>query len=385
MASLLNFWNSPTKQSKRSSVNGTPNTANTTTTAADARGTKRKAKADPYDAMDDDDDDIIPARKTPTSQRTARSRLSSASATPASSSRARPSLNTSGKRPRGRPSLNKQQGGAAPTVVTTQTVIESELVHTKAPDAAPAQQDSLVPEAPMGGLELHVNNVGAAPTPSAAKPQPETVKESPAQAKGKAKAKTIDTRPPQQQQKSQAKVTQQQPAPQQQEPEEDEKAAEEDEEVDQREEHEIQRLIKHRMAGDRSGAVELLVQWEGEGEQDATWETEEEIQEGAEETLYAYWRSQGGRISALFHKPKNPPPEIYHVFRILRHEKKNRGGFQLEVQWVGHPAERGETTMEAEAKLKKTAPELLEAYWESVGGRAKYLAPRGRAKKARTE
>ena len=101
---------------------------------------------------------------------------------------------------------------------------------------------------------------------------------------------------------------------------------EEDEEEDKREEHEIQKLIKHRMAGDRSGAVELLVQWEGEGEQDATWEAEEEIQQGAEETLYEYWRSQGGRISALFHKPKNPPPEIYHATRAPRHQQKPRGG-----------------------------------------------------------
>lgn len=45
MAALLNFWNSsPTKQSGRESVNGTgPN----------PRGTKRKAKRDPYDDMDE--------------------------------------------------------------------------------------------------------------------------------------------------------------------------------------------------------------------------------------------------------------------------------------------------------------------------------------------
>jgi hypothetical protein len=158
------------------------------------------------------------------------------------------------------------------------------------------------------------------------------------------------------------------------------------EEKDDREEHEIAKLIKHRMAGDRSGAVELLVQWDGEEEQDATWEAEEEIQEGADEILYEYWKSQGGRINALFHKPKNPPSEIYHVFKILRHEKKTRGGgFQFEVQWVGHPATRGETTIETETKLKNIAPELLGEYWESVGGRDSHLAKRGRAKKVRTE
>lgn len=41
--------------------------------------------------------------------------------------------------------------------------------------------------------------------------------------------------------------------------------------------------------------------------------------------------------------------------------------------------------MEAETKLKNIAPELLQEYWESIGGRAKYLAARGRAKKSRIE
>lgn len=162
-------------------------------------------------------------------------------------------------------------------------------------------------------------------------------------------------------------------------------AAEAEAEEDTREEHEIARLLKHRMTSDREGVVELLVQWVGEGERDATWEAEEEIQQGAEDVLYEYWKAQGGRVNALFHKPKNPPPEVYHVFKILRHEKKNRGGFQFEVQWVGHAATRGETSVEAEPKLKSIAPELLHQYWESVGGRASYLAPRGRAKKMRTE
>ncbi|KAJ2967418.1 hypothetical protein NUW58_g10458 [Xylaria curta] len=164
---------------------------------------------------------------------------------------------------------------------------------------------------------------------------------------------------------------------------EEEKEEEEEEEEDAREVHEVARLLKHQMA--ENGIVKLLVQWVNEGEEDATWEAEEEIQQNAEEVLYEYWKAQGGRVNALFHQPRNAPAETYHVFRVLRHEKKNRGGFQFEVQWVGHPATRGETSMEAEPKLKNVAPELLQEYWESVGGRAKYLAPRGRAKKVRTE
>lgn len=342
MAALLNFWNSPNKQ------NGT---------SADPRGTKRKAKADPYEPMEEDDeDDIIPARKTPTSQRTARSRLSST--TPGSSTR--PRISVTGKRPRGRPSLKSQQGDASSVAVASQIHAEVNTAGAKAPETKPMQLDSLVPEAPMGGL--------------ATVPQPETVNEP--TPKNKGKAKQIEAMATEQARGKEAEV----------EVEEKEEENEEEEEgEDVREEHEIAKLLKHRMTSDQSGAVELLIQWMGEGEQDATWELEEEVQHGAEDALYDYWKAQGGRINALFHKPKNPPPETYHVFKVLRHEKKNRGGFQFEVQWVGHPATRGETTMEAESKLKNISPTLLEEYWESVGGRTNHLAPRGRGKRARTE
>ncbi|TRX88987.1 hypothetical protein FHL15_010109 [Xylaria flabelliformis] len=355
MAALLNFWSSPSKQDKES-VNGTGPTP---------RGTKRKAKRDPYDDMDDDDD-VIPARKTPTSQRTARSRLSSASATPASTSKPRTSL-TAKRRP-GRPSLKSQQGDTPDTPASSRAATGPSPARAKATDAAAASSDSLVPEAPMGGLELLGNNAANAPASSAPKPEPETVQEPPVQNTGRGRGRG----------KGKEKLTETVSAPDKQVPVPEE---------DTREEHEIERLLKHRMASDKSGAVELLVQWEGEGEQDATWEAEEEIQENAADTLYEYWKAQGGRISALFHKPKNAPPETYHVFKVLRHERKNRGGgFQFEVQWVGHPATHGETTMEAETKLKNIAPELLQEYWESVGGRAKYLAARGRAaKKSRVE
>ncbi|OTA56635.1 hypothetical protein K449DRAFT_158879 [Hypoxylon sp. EC38] len=161
----------------------------------------------------------------------------------------------------------------------------------------------------------------------------------------------------------------------------DEKEAE----IDEGEEHDVHALLQHRMAQDGSGRVELLVHWEGEKEEEATWEPEEEIQLGAAETLYAYWKAKGGRINALFIKPKNAPPETYHVFKILRHEKKSRGGFEFEVQWVGHPPKRGETSVEAEPKMKKIAPKAVEEYWESVGGREQFLASRGRGKRVRTE
>ncbi|KAI0425629.1 hypothetical protein F5Y09DRAFT_321239 [Xylaria sp. FL1042] len=353
MAALLNFWNSPSKRG--SAID----------TGSDTRGMKRKAKVDPYEDMDDDDDDIIPARKTPTSQRTARSRLSSASATPGSSTRPRQALPASSKRRPGRPSLKSQQGDASDKATAPpKTNAESNLARAKAPDAVRLLPDSLVPEAPMGDLGLLSNSAAGTSAPPATKPpQAEKLNEPLRQERGR--AKPAETRPV--------------PNPQ------GDEAEKQEQEDDDREVREIAKLIKHRTTGHRSSAVEVLVQWVGEDAKDATWEAEEEIQQGAEEMLYEYWDAQGGRTNALFRKPKHPPPEIYFVFKILRHEKKNRGGFQFEVQWVGHSAARADTTMEAENKLKNIAPGLLDAYWESVGGRAGYLAPRGRAKKARAQ
>ncbi|KAI1111500.1 hypothetical protein F5Y14DRAFT_310686 [Nemania sp. NC0429] len=353
---------------------------------------------DDEDDDDDDDDDIIPARKTPVSQRTARSRLSSA--TPGSSTR--PRLSLTSKRPRGRPPLNLQQGDASDPAAASRANAgaKSKSTRAKPPDTTRIQLDPPVPEAPMGGLELLGSNTADAPATSAPNPQPEAVRQPP-QEKRRGKERQTESMAAQQAQGQEATTTPTAttqasrasraprvpppPPPPAEVAEAAEAVEAADTAEDIREEHEIEKLLKHRITSDREGIVELLVQWVGEGEQDATWEAEEEIQQGAEEALYEYWKAQGGRVNALFHKPKNPPTEVYRVFKILRHEKKNRGGFQFEVQWVGHAATHGETTVEAESKLKSIAPEMLQQYWESVGGRAKYLAPRGRAKKMRTE
>lgn len=368
MAALLNFWNTPNKEPNRASVNGT---------TPDSRGTKRKAKAkaNPYDDIDDDDDDIIPARRTPTSQRTARSRPSTA--TPGSGTK--PHLSLTGKRRSGRPSLKSQQGDVPDTTGASRTNAETNSPRAKTSDTTRLPPDSFVPEAPMGDLELlSKKNTADAPAPAPAPaPKPQSPTATRPSSRGKGKKKQLEV----------VSTQQAQPKPEGKGKGKGKGEDEEEEtgEQDTREEHEIAKLIKHRMASDKSGSVEILVQWVGEKEEDATWELEEEIQVGADEILYEYWKAQDGRINALFHKPKNPPPELYQVFKVLRHEKKNRGGFQFEVQWVGHPPTRGETSMESETKLRSTAPELLDEYWESVGGRASHLAPRGRGKKARTE
>ncbi|KAI2636806.1 hypothetical protein GGS21DRAFT_513329 [Xylaria nigripes] len=388
MATLLNFWNSPnnntntntnknSKTNKHKDRNMRPSSTSGLSTngaAPNQRGAKRKAKPDPYEELagtTEDDDEVIPARISPSSQRTARSRMSSA--TPGSSVKSRPLLLS--KRGIARPSIKSQRGDASSTTeaaaiasVNTATTAspsraskKAHSVRAKAADTARTHPDSTAPEAPMGGLGLLHNNAISAPAAPASAPVPEPRTEvtagPPPQDKGKAKQPESETA----------------------------QAAKQVDDEDHREVKEVAKLLEHRMARDQSGFVELLVQWVGEDEKDASWESESEIQQDADEILYEYWKTQGGRINALFHKPKNPPPETYHVFKVLRHEKRNRGGFQFEVQWVGHPPTRGETSMEAETKLRHIAPESLAAYWDSVGGRANFLAPRGRVKKSRTE
>ena len=122
-----------------------------------------------------------------------------------------------------------------------------------------------------------------------------------------------------------------------------------------------------------------MIHWVGENEDEATWELEAEIQRGAAETLFDYWKTQGGRRRALFVNLRLR--EVYHAFRVLQHEKKRQGGFHFEVQWVGYSDSPIDTTWEAETKLKNSAPALLNEYWASQGGRDKFLARRGRAKK----
>lgn len=129
-------------------------------------------------------------------------------------------------------------------------------------------------------------------------------------------------------------------------------------------EHEVERLIKHRRLSDNS--VEILVKWVDEPEEEATYEPEDEIQTGAAETLYEYWKSQGGRTQALFYNGNDPPAETYHAFKILRH-KKEKTVFEFEVQWVGYPATAADTTWETETKLKKIAPESKQFFISRLG------------------
>ncbi|KAI1359474.1 hypothetical protein F5Y08DRAFT_349641 [Xylaria arbuscula] len=271
------------------------------------------------------------------------------------------------------PSFKLQQSDSPDTAATSNTDVESSLAHVKAPDVAYIQSGPLMPEAPMGGLDLLSNDVTGATAALAPKQAQAKPAEEPAPARGK--VNRIVTRSTRQVRGKDGEKEKQK----------ENGEREQQQEEDTREEREITKLLRHRMTNNRSGAIELLVQWVDESEQDATWEAEEEIQQDAEEVLYEYWNTHGGRTSTLFYKPKDAPLETYYVFKVLRHEKQSRGGFQFEVQWVGHSAASADTTMEPEPKLKNIAPKLLHEYWESVGGRASHLTPRGRAKKPRNE
>jgi hypothetical protein len=99
-------------------------------------------------------------------------------------------------------------------------------------------------------------------------------------------------------------------------------------------EMEVEKLLEHRQLSD--GSIEILVKWVGQPKEDASFEPEHEIQQGAAETLYDYWRAKGGRTKTLFYEGQDQLPETYHVFEILHHEKKGTG-LQREVQWVGYP------------------------------------------------
>ncbi|KAI5919593.1 hypothetical protein F4810DRAFT_686869 [Camillea tinctor] len=375
----MNFLGSMFNSPAAARVNGEQNNS------SGLRGTKRKSKQDPYDIVDEDDE----PQRTPVSQRNNKSRI--ASETPNSST--------------GRVSAGKIKRRSRSSIATrTESPVQpvrrdaaANSARTKEPEAAQQQPDpededqgnASAPVADMGAsgsLENKKAGNTAAATPkninkAQAETDPKSVSKSTPKGKGKSAAQSKPEAEPEPE-----------PEPEGEEEEEEEEAEEEGEadrnidEDDDREEHEIDSLLKHRMASDGSGIVEILVHWLGEKKEDATWEIEEEIQRGAEETLYDYWKAQGGRLNALFIKPKNPPPEIYHVFKVLRHEKKTRGGFQFEVQWVGHPPTRGETSIEAENKLKNIAFAQLTEYWDSIGGREKHVAKRGRGnKRARTE
>nr|UYO77174.1 chromo domain containing protein [Trichoderma calamagrostidis] len=111
----------------------------------------------------------------------------------------------------------------------------------------------------------------------------------------------------------------------------------------------FKRFVRYRWVGD---SIEIQVEWES-GE--TTWEPETNLHQDASETLFEYWREQGGR-------PNNPrDPEIYEVFAILKHNK-NRS--RLLVEWVGY--ERTEASWASRKTIEETAKDIVDAYFDSL-------------------
>nr|UWK20191.1 chromo domain [Trichoderma psychrophilum] len=115
------------------------------------------------------------------------------------------------------------------------------------------------------------------------------------------------------------------------------------------EEFSFKRFVKHRWVGD---LIEVQVQWTSG---DITWEPETNLHQDAPETLFAYWREQGGR-------PNNPrDAEIYEVFAILKHNKTRS---RLLVEWVGY--ERTEASWAPRKIIQETAKDIVDAYFDSL-------------------
>lgn len=123
----------------------------------------------------------------------------------------------------------------------------------------------------------------------------------------------------------------------------------------------VSRISAHRTV-DGSDEIELLVHWEDSPDGNApTWELEENLQENALDAAVDYWGTvEGGRLAV---RP-------YEVYAITGHEwlkkgKTKRKSLFLEVEWLGYK----EKSMEPVRRLSQDQPELVEEYFQSIGGR----------------
>ncbi|KAH8128823.1 hypothetical protein FP744_10007180 [Trichoderma asperellum] len=123
----------------------------------------------------------------------------------------------------------------------------------------------------------------------------------------------------------------------------------ETEEDEGEEEYGFKRFVGHRWV---DNSIEIQVEWDT-GE--TTWEPETNLHEDVPDTLFEYWREQGGR-------PSNPAdPEMYEVFAILKH---NGNRTKLKVEWVGF--EPSEASWVSRKIVEETAKDMVDAYFESV-------------------
>ncbi|KAH8706171.1 hypothetical protein BGZ61DRAFT_476838 [Ilyonectria robusta] len=108
-------------------------------------------------------------------------------------------------------------------------------------------------------------------------------------------------------------------------------------------------ILDHRWT---DNAIDVKVAWE---EGPATWEPEENLHRDARESLFAYWKSVGGR-------PLNPvDPDLFVIFAIRKHSRNKK---RLLVEWLGYDAK--EMTWLPVAAVEETASEVVAEYWKGL-------------------
>ncbi|KAK7419792.1 hypothetical protein QQX98_003164 [Neonectria punicea] len=131
---------------------------------------------------------------------------------------------------------------------------------------------------------------------------------------------------------------------------------EEEEEEEDDKQYTFKNIVGHRWKRDE---IEVKVQWE---QGPATWEPEENFHRDAPDSLFAYWKAQGGR-------PLNPKdPDLFVIFAIRKHSPNKK---RLLVEWLGYDPE--ENTWLPREAVEETAPAAVEEYWKSL--------PKGRKRK----
>ncbi|CAH0054652.1 unnamed protein product [Clonostachys solani] len=130
--------------------------------------------------------------------------------------------------------------------------------------------------------------------------------------------------------------------------------------------HSFTDILDHRWVGDE---VELKVGWYRGS---PTWEPETILHSDASESLFSYWRSQGGR-------PTNPrDADIFDIFAIRNHSRDKK---KLLVEWTGY--EPKENSWVPSNVVEDTAPEVVAQYWKSIKKAPEPKTAKGRATKAK--
>ncbi|KAI5456719.1 hypothetical protein BGZ63DRAFT_87928 [Mariannaea sp. PMI_226] len=134
----------------------------------------------------------------------------------------------------------------------------------------------------------------------------------------------------------------------------DKMETEEGEKEDEDEQYSFTRFLDHRQTGNDND-IEILVEWD---QGSPTWEPETNLHHDAPDTLFAYWKSQGGR-------PLNPEdPDLFEIYAIRKHSKNKK---RLQVEWLGY--DKSEWTWLPSSVVEETAREVVEAYWRDQKGK----------------